>query len=89
MLQKFSSTPLTMARVAGNAECAITGRAFNYDPMPAENRLPNILNAKRTPFPGIIQAGQWTFSLSGLPISVLTGKLAADKVSQELPIILR
>ena len=84
ILQKFSSTPLTMAKVAGNAEGAITGWAFANQPMPAENRLPRILNAVRTPIPGIVQAGQWTFSPSGFPISILTGKLAADRVIKEL-----
>jgi hypothetical protein len=52
--------------------------------MPAESRLPKILSATRTPIPGIYQAGQWTYSPSGLPISLLTGKLAADQVSKAL-----
>ena len=30
------------------------------------------------------QAGQWTYSPSGLPIAILTGKLAADQVTKEL-----
>ncbi|HPG86886.1 MAG TPA: hypothetical protein PLQ29_09325 [Spirochaetales bacterium] len=38
----------------------------------------------RTPIPGVYQAGQWTFSPSGLPISILTGKLAADAVVKDL-----
>jgi len=33
-----------------------------------------------TPFPDICQAGQWSYSPSGLPIAILTGKLAADRV---------
>jgi phytoene dehydrogenase-like protein len=84
ILQSFSSTPLTMAKVAGNLEGAITGWSFASQPMPAENRLPRILNAVKTPIPGIVQAGQWTFSPSGFPISILTGKLAADRVIKEL-----
>jgi len=32
----------------------------------------------------ISQAGQWVFSPSGLPISVLTGKMAADRVIKVL-----
>jgi len=84
ILHKFSSTPVTMAKIAGNTEGAITGWAFSNHPMPAESRLPRILNALKTPVPGVVQAGQWTYSPSGLPISILTGKLAADRVSQEL-----
>ena len=30
--------------------------------------------------PSIFQAGQWTYSPAGLPISILTGKLASDSV---------
>jgi phytoene dehydrogenase-like protein len=84
VLQRFSSTPLSLAKVAGNTDGAIVGWAFSNQPMPAENRLPRILNAIRTPTPGILQAGQWTYSPAGLPISILTGKLAADQVIKEL-----
>jgi phytoene dehydrogenase-like protein len=84
ILQRFSSTPTSMAKIAGNTDGAITGWAFSNNPMPAENRLPRILNAIRTPIPGVVQAGQWTFSPSGLPISILTGKIAADWVIKEI-----
>ena len=84
ILHKLSSTPVTMAKVAGNSEGAITGWAFMNHPIPAENSLPKILNAIKTPVPGVFQAGQWTYSPAGLPISILTGKLAADRVIKEL-----
>ena len=84
VLFSFSSTPISMAKISGNSEGAITGWAFTNHPIPAENRLPKILNAIQTPIPGINQAGQWTYSPSGLPISILTGKLAADRVIKEL-----
>ena len=83
VLQKFSSTPVTLAKLAGNTDGAIVGWAFSNDPMPAESRLPKILNAIQTSIPGILQAGQWTYSPAGLPISILTGKLAADQVIKE------
>lgn len=84
VLHQFSSTPLTMARLAGNSEGAITGWSFTNRPMPAESRLPKIMNAITTPVPGVFQAGQWTYSPAGLPISILTGKLAADRVIKQL-----
>ena len=84
VLQRFSSTPITLAKLAGNTDGAIVGWAFSNHPMPAESRLPKILNAIRTPIPGILQAGQWTYSPAGLPISILTGKLAADRVIKKL-----
>jgi phytoene dehydrogenase-like protein len=80
----FSSSPLTMARLNGSHEGAITGWSFTNRPIPAESRLPKILNAIKTPLPGLYQAGQWTYSPSGLPIAFLTGKIAADQVIKDL-----
>lgn len=84
VVQRFSATPLTIQRMSGNADGAITGWAFTNDFMPAENRLPKIYSATKTPIPDVWQAGQWTYSPSGLPISILTGKLAADAVEKTL-----
>lgn len=84
ILQRFSSTPLTMEKYAGNTDGAIVGWAYTNRPVPAESRLPKILNAIKTPIPDVLQAGQWTYSPAGLPISILTGKLAADNVTKEL-----
>lgn len=80
----FSSTPITLQRLTGNHEGAITGWSFTNQPVPAESRLPKIMNAINTPIPGVYQAGQWTYSPSGLPISLLTGKIAADRVIKDL-----
>jgi phytoene dehydrogenase-like protein len=79
VLFRFSASPLTIAWRTGNTEGAIVGWAFTNDPMPAESRLPKIFSAARTTLPDIFQAGQWTYSPAGLPISILTGKLAADQ----------
>ena len=84
VLDRFSATPLTLARIAGTSDGAITGWAFTNDPMPAESRLPKVAKSVRTPIPSIFQAGQWTFSPSGFPTAILTGKLAADQVSKAL-----
>jgi phytoene dehydrogenase-like protein len=78
VVDRFSSTPLTLARLTGNTDGAITGWAFSGGPIPAEHRTMAIARSVRTPLPDIYQAGQWTYSPSGLPISILTGKLAAD-----------
>jgi len=32
----------------------------------------------------VLQAGQWTYSPSGLPIALITGKLAANQAIKEL-----
>ncbi len=78
-LHRFSATPLTLEKFTGNTHGAITGWSFTNQPLPAESRLPKILNAVKTPIPDVLQAGQWTYSPSGLPIAILTGKLAADQ----------
>jgi phytoene dehydrogenase-like protein len=84
IIHQFSSSPLTMKRLSGNTDGAITGWSFTNNPVPAESQLTKILSAVKTPIPGIFKAGQWTYSPAGFPISILTGKLAADGVMKEL-----
>ncbi len=84
ILHQFSASPLTMARYTANTHGAITGWSFTNKPIPAEFRLPKIFSATNTPIKGIFQAGQWTYSPAGLPISILTGKLAADRALKAL-----
>ncbi len=84
VLDQFSSTPLTIARTTGNTDGAITGWAFTGGPVPAEHRMMAIARSVRTPIPDVSQAGQWTYSPSGVPISIITGKLAADAASKKL-----
>ena len=84
IIHQFLSTPMTMERLSGNFMGAITGWSFTNHPLPAESRLPKIMSSTRTQIPNVFQAGQWTYSPSGLPISILTGKLAADGVQKEL-----
>lgn len=83
IMDKFVSTPLTVEKMTGNFEGAITGWAFTNKPVPAVSNLIKVTKSVLTPIPNIYQAGQWTFSPSGLPISIMTGKLAADKVSKK------
>lgn len=80
----FIATPLTIERETGNYQGAITGWSFLNQVMPAENRFKKIRNAINTPLKDVYQCGAWTFSPSGLPVSILTGKVAADKVIKEL-----
>jgi phytoene dehydrogenase-like protein len=81
---RFSSSPLTLERMAGNTDGAITGWAFTNPVMPAVHALPRLGRSICTAIPRVYQAGQWTYSPSGLPISILTGKLAADRVLKDL-----
>ena len=81
---QFSSTPLTLFNKHGNSEGAITGWGFDNKEIPAENSLSKIARSIRTSIPDVFQAGQWAFSPSGLPVSIITGKLAADAVRKSL-----
>lgn len=83
-LFSLCATPLTIERETGNAQGAITGWAFTNHDIPAESRFKQIARSIQTPIPDIFQCGQWTFSPSGLPISILTGKLAADAAIKSL-----
>jgi phytoene dehydrogenase-like protein len=84
VLDSFTSTPMTIQKLTGSTDGAITGWAFTNHPMPAENRLVKIANSVNTALPDVYQAGQWTYSPSGLPVSLITGKLAADKIEKRL-----
>jgi len=78
------STPLTIENETGNTQGAITGWSFTNKTMPAESHFKKITSSIHTPIKDILQCGQWTFSPSGLPVSILTGKLAADEVRKTL-----
>jgi phytoene dehydrogenase-like protein len=84
VIDRFSSSPLSIQKLTGNTDGAITGWSFTNHPVPAEYRLPRIASAIKTPLPRVFQAGQWTFSPSGFPIALMTGKMAADKIISNL-----
>ena len=79
ILDRFSYSPLSIERITGNAQGAITGWAFTNDVIPAISRFGKVAKSVHTVIPDILQAGQWAYSPSGLPISIMTGKLAADQ----------
>jgi len=84
VIDSFTSTPLSIKKITGNTDGAITGWSFTNDPVPTESRLVKIANSVKTPLPDVHQAGQWTYSPSGLPVSLITGKLAADRINKQL-----
>ena len=75
----FSFTPLSIENRVGSSEGAITGWSFQ-NPIPVINEMQKSGRSVLTPIPSIFQAGQWAYSPAGVPMSILTGKLAADKV---------
>lgn len=84
ILDGFVSTPITIEKRTGNSDGAVTGWAFTNHPVPAVSSMPMIAQSIKTPIPHVVQAGQWTSSPSGFPISILTGKMAADQVAKKL-----
>jgi phytoene dehydrogenase-like protein len=75
----FSFSPLNYENRVGTSEGAITGWSFQ-EPVPVINKIMAANRAVITPIPSIFQAGQWTYSPAGVPMAVLTGKLAARKI---------
>lgn len=81
---RFSSSPLTIEKLTGNTHGSLTGWAFTNPYIPAVNQMLKVNNAVKTILPSVFQAGQWTYSPSGFPMSIVTGKLAADKAIKSL-----
>lgn len=84
VVDRLAASPLSLERRTGNTDGALTGWSFLNRPMPAECRTARVARSVATPIPGLSQAGMWTFSPAGMPISALTGKLAADRALKEM-----
>jgi all-trans-retinol 13,14-reductase len=82
VITRFSSTPLSIERRAGSSDGAITGWSFE-EPVPVVNRMQKAPRSVLTPIPHVLQAGQWSYSPGGIPMSILTGKLAANRVLKD------
>lgn len=79
VIERFSFTPLSIENRAGSSEGGLTGWAFQKE-MPVINKIQLAEGAVLTPIPCVYQAGQWVYSPGGVPMSILTGKLAADRI---------
>ena len=82
ILFKFSSTPLTINKVSGSSEGAITGWSFETE-SPVVNKLKDIPKSVLTPVPNVYQVGQWAYSPAGVPIAMLTGWYATQKIIKQ------
>jgi phytoene dehydrogenase-like protein len=83
IIAHFSFSPLSIENRVGTSEGAITGWSFQKS-MPVINKIQIADQSVLTPLPSIYQAGQWAYSPAGVPMSVLTGKLAADRVLKQM-----
>jgi phytoene dehydrogenase-like protein len=78
------ATPLTIKNRTNAHEGSVTGWSFSNHPFPAETQFLRVSQAVKTPIDTIKQAGQWTFNPAGVPVAIMTGKLAADAVLKDL-----
>lgn len=79
IIDQFSFSPLHIEKRVGSSEGAIVGWSFQKS-MPVVNKIQISDHSVFTPMPSIYQAGQWAYSPAGVPMSILTGKLAANQV---------
>jgi len=79
VLDSFSFTPWSIKNRVGSSEGAIVGWSFQNS-IPVIDEMQSSARSVLTPIPKVFQAGQWTYSPAGVPMSILTGKLAADRV---------
>lgn len=82
VLFKFSSTPLTIKQAFANSEGAIVGWSFETE-VPVVNKLADLPKSVLTPIPGVLQAGQWAYSPAGVPIAMMTGWYATQKLVKD------
>jgi phytoene dehydrogenase-like protein len=79
IIAKFSFSPLSIESRVGSSEGSIVGWAFEKE-IPAINNILKVNSSILTPIDNISQIGQWVYSPAGVPMSVLTGKIAANKI---------
>jgi len=83
VIGRFSFSPLSIENRVGSSEVAIVGWAFEKT-IPVVHKMQYSGRSVVTAFSSIYQAGQWAYSPAGVPMSILTGKLAADKIMKKM-----
>lgn len=83
LLKTIVSTPLTVKERTHATEGSLSGWSFTNKPFPAESHFLRVSKSVKTPFRDIKQAGQFTFNPAGVPVAILTGKLAADAIEKD------
>ena len=77
IVKQFSFTPLSIRERTCSSEGGIVGWSFELA-SPVENKIQSAGKSVYTAIPNVFQAGQWAYSPAGVPMSILTGKFAAD-----------
>ncbi len=84
IIGKFSFSPISLRNRIASSEGSVVGWEFTKN-LPVVHKIQHSAKSVLTPLPHIFQAGQWAYSPSGVPMSILTGKLAAEKVLKTTP----
>jgi phytoene dehydrogenase-like protein len=71
-----TATPMTLMKMFHTANGAITGWSLEGK-SPVPDSLAGILASVKTAIPHVYKSGQWSYSPSGVPIAILTGRIAA------------
>lgn len=78
----FSFTPISIKNRIASSEGSIVGWSFEKE-VPVVHKVQRSDKSVLTPIPNIFQAGQWAYSPAGVPMAILTGKLAADRIMRK------
>jgi phytoene dehydrogenase-like protein len=84
ILKTIVFTPLSIERKSLNTHGSLTGWSFANKPFPAIHKFIQLTKSVLTAVDSIKQAGQWAFNPAGVPVSILTAKLAVDAVIKDL-----
>jgi phytoene dehydrogenase-like protein len=76
ILKTIVFTPLSIERKSLNTHGSLTGWSFANKPFPATHKFIQLTKSVLTAVDSIKQAGQWAFNPAGVPVSILTAKLA-------------
>jgi phytoene dehydrogenase-like protein len=76
-----SATPVTLRKMFNTAGGAITGWSLEGR-SPVPDSLPGVTAAVKTAVPGVFTSGQWSYSPAGVPIAILTGRIAATAMGK-------
>ncbi len=79
LLFQETATPLTLMRRFNTTNGAITGWSMEQKP-PVPHNLAGVSGTAKTAIPGVSKAGQWSYSPAGVPVAILTGRIAASAI---------
>lgn len=79
-----AATPLTLMNRFNTTHGAITGWSME-EPSPVPYSLFGIMQTPKTAIPGVWKAGQWSYSPAGVPVAILTGRIAAAAILASAP----